>query len=158
LISPPSAKTPGSLFGFHALLGFPEDQPSAQNEKRGSAAALDGVQYGQALDLSIRTTAFRSWRRQWFPNLAIINIHMYQYTMKIDRIQTGIRIERRLIKVLKALAELKDITLADLIEGIALHALEGKQPFSPATIEQIARLREIYGLDLTADDAHTLEE
>lgn len=83
---------------------------------------------------------------------------MYQSTMKIERIQTGIRIERRLVKVLKALAELKDISLGDLVEGIALHALEGKAPFSEETLVQIARLKAIYGLDLTAQDAHRLEE
>ncbi len=83
---------------------------------------------------------------------------MYQSTMKIERIQTGIRIERRLVKVLKALAELKDISLGDLVEGIALHALEGKAPFSEETLAQIARLKAIYGLDLTAQDAHRLEE
>lgn len=83
---------------------------------------------------------------------------MYQRTMKIERIQTGIRIERRLVKVLKALAELKDISLGDLVEGIALHALEGKAPFSEETLTQIARLKAIYGLDLTARDAHRLEE
>ncbi|HRE19891.1 MAG TPA: hypothetical protein PKW21_02510 [Rhabdaerophilum sp.] len=78
--------------------------------------------------------------------------------MKIERIQTGIRIERRLVKVLKALAELKDIGLGDLVEGIALHALEGKAPFSGETLSQIAQLRAIYGLDLRAEDAHRLEE
>ncbi len=83
---------------------------------------------------------------------------MYKNTMQIERIQTGIRIERRLVKVLKALAELKDIGLGDLVEGIALHALEGKAPFSDETLKQIARLKEIYGLDLTANDAHRLQE
>lgn len=78
--------------------------------------------------------------------------------MKIERIQTGIRIERRLVKVLKALAELKDISLGDLVEGIALHALEGKAPFSEETLAQIAQLKTIYGLDLRAEDAHRLEE
>lgn len=78
--------------------------------------------------------------------------------MKIERIQTGIRVERRLLKVLKALAELKDMSLGDLVEGIALHALEGKMPFSGETLAQIAGLKAIYGLDLGADDAHRLDE
>ena len=78
--------------------------------------------------------------------------------MKIERIQTGIRLEKRLVKVLKGLAELKDIGLGDLIEGIVLHAFEGRQPFSPDTLEAITRLKAIYGLDLTAADAHRLEE
>lgn len=78
--------------------------------------------------------------------------------MKIERIQTGIRLERRLVKVLKGLAEAKDIGLGDLVEGIVLHAFEGKAPFSAETLEVIRRLKEIYGLDLTAADAHRLEE
>jgi hypothetical protein len=78
--------------------------------------------------------------------------------MKIERIQTGIRLEKRLVKVLKGLAEHKDIGLGDLVEGVLLHALEGRAPFSTETIEVVRRLREIYGLDLTAADAHRLEE
>ncbi|TBW35114.1 hypothetical protein EYW49_16835 [Siculibacillus lacustris] len=78
--------------------------------------------------------------------------------MQIERIQTGIRLEKRLVKVLKGLAEAKDLGLGDLVEGILLHALEGRAPFSPATLEIVASLRAIYGLDLTAADAHRLEE
>jgi hypothetical protein len=76
----------------------------------------------------------------------------------IERVQTGVRIERRLLKVLKALAEHLDISLGDLLEGIAMHAFEGKQAFSPATLEKIAALKGIYDLDLTAADAHQLSE
>ena len=76
----------------------------------------------------------------------------------IERVQTGIRIEKRLLKVLKGLAEVLDISLGDLLEGIVLHAFEGKAPFSPAVIEQIAKLKAVYGLDLTAADSHKLVE
>ena len=76
----------------------------------------------------------------------------------IERVQTGIRVERRLLKVLKAVAELLDLSLGDLVEGIALHALDGKQPFSPQTLEAIARIKAVYGLDLTAADSHQLRE
>ena len=76
----------------------------------------------------------------------------------IERIQTGVRMERRLIKVLKALAEERDMSLGDLLEGIVLHAFEGKQPFSKATRERIEMLRGVYGLDLTATDSHALRE
>lgn len=79
-------------------------------------------------------------------------------TMKIERVQTGIRLEKRLVKVLKGLAEAKDIGLGDLVEGIVLHAFEGRAPFSPETLDTVRRLKEIYGLDLTAADAHRLEE
>lgn len=77
----------------------------------------------------------------------------------IDRVQTGVRMEKRILKVLKAFAELKDLTLGDLLEGIVLHAFEGKTPpFSGATLKQIAELKRIYGLDLTAKDSHHLKE
>jgi hypothetical protein len=77
---------------------------------------------------------------------------------KVERIQTGIRLEKRLVKVLKALAEHQDMTLGDLVEGIVLHAFEGKSPFGGDTIRVIDRLREIYDLDLTATDSHRLAD
>lgn len=76
----------------------------------------------------------------------------------IQRVQTGVRIETRLLKVLKGLAEQLDLSLGDLIEGMALHALEGKAPFSRKTIVRIALLKKAYGLDLTAADSHCLRE
>ena len=76
----------------------------------------------------------------------------------IDRVQTGIRVERRLLKVLKALAEYLDLSLGDLIEGIVLHAFEGKVPFSDSTLRQIEALKSVYGLDLSAGDSHRLIE
>ena len=44
----------------------------------------------------------------------------------------GVRLEKRLLKVLKGLAEYLDLSLGDLLEGIALHALENKPPFEAA--------------------------
>jgi hypothetical protein len=76
----------------------------------------------------------------------------------IQRTQTGVRLESRLLKVLKAVAELHDMSLGDLLEGIVLHAFEGKAPFSENTLKHIAALRQVYGLDLTAADAHHLKE
>jgi hypothetical protein len=76
----------------------------------------------------------------------------------VERVQTGVRIEKQLLKVLKALAELKDLTLGDLLEGIVLHAFDGKTPFSPATLEQIEHLRKLYGVTLRAADSHRLKE
>jgi predicted DNA-binding ribbon-helix-helix protein len=76
----------------------------------------------------------------------------------IERVQTGVRMEKRLLKVLKGLAELKELSLGDLLEGIVLHAFEGKAPFSDETLAQIARLKTVYGLELTAKDAHALKE
>jgi hypothetical protein len=76
----------------------------------------------------------------------------------VERVQTGIRIEKRLLKVLKAVAEYRDLTLGDLLEGIVLHAFEGKAPFSKETLATIAQLRKLYGLDLSATDSHKLRE
>ena len=79
-------------------------------------------------------------------------------SIEIERIQTGVRIEKRLLKVLKGLAELKDMTLGDLLEGVVLHAFEGKAPFSRETLQQIEQLRKLYGLTLRASDSHQLKE
>ena len=76
----------------------------------------------------------------------------------VERVQTGVRLEKRLLKVLKGLAEYLDISLGDLLEGIALHALENKTPFEAPTLEKIADLRKIYELDLKAEDSHQLRE
>jgi len=76
----------------------------------------------------------------------------------VERVQTGVRLERRLLKVMKGVAELHEMSLGDLIEGVMLHALEGKAPFRPATLKRIAQLRAVYRLDLTAADSHLLTE
>jgi hypothetical protein len=78
--------------------------------------------------------------------------------IEVERVQTGVRMEKRLLKVLKAFAELKDLTLGDLLEGIVLHAFEGKAPFSKESLGQIADLKKIYGLTLRASDSHKLKE
>ena len=82
----------------------------------------------------------------------------YPAAIVVERVQTGVRMEKRLLKVLKGLAELKDLTLGDLLEGIVLHAFEGKTPFSPTTLKEIEQLRNIYGLTLRATDSHKLKE
>jgi hypothetical protein len=79
-------------------------------------------------------------------------------SLQIERVQTGVRMEKRIVKVLKALAELKDMTLGDLIEGIVLHAFEGKVPFSSETIKQIEQFKALYGMSLRASDSHNLKE
>ena len=77
---------------------------------------------------------------------------------KIERIQTGLRLEKRLLKVLKGLAEHLEISTAELVEAMALHAFEGKAPFSKETQGKIAQLKEVYDLDLTAADSHGTSE
>jgi len=76
----------------------------------------------------------------------------------VERVQTGVRMEKRLIKVLKAFAEYHDMTLGDLLEGIVLHAFDGKTPFSPASLERIQDLRKFYGLAFDSDASHRLKE
>ena len=78
--------------------------------------------------------------------------------VEVERVQSGVRIEKRILKVLKALAELKDISLGDLLEGIVLHVFEGKAPFSAPTLKEIEQFRKIYGLTLRAADSHQLKE
>jgi hypothetical protein len=77
---------------------------------------------------------------------------------RIDRVQVGARMEKNLVKVLKGLAEYLDISLGDLLEGVTLHCLEGKTPFSKETLAQIERLKAVYSLHLTAEDSHQLVE
>jgi hypothetical protein len=77
----------------------------------------------------------------------------------VERVQTGVRMEKRMLKVLKALAEQKDMTLGDLLEGIVLHAFEGKTvPFSQQTLKEIEQFKALYGMTLKASDSHNLKE
>jgi len=76
----------------------------------------------------------------------------------IQRVQTGLRLERNTLKVLKGLAEYLELSLGDLVEGIVLHSFEGKSPFQGPTLTKIDQLRAVYGLTLTAADAHKLKE
>jgi len=76
----------------------------------------------------------------------------------VERIQTGVRMEKRLVKVLKGLAEYHDMSLGDLLEGIVLHVFEGKAPFGKESLLKIAELKKVYGLDLDAKASHRLTE
>ena len=78
--------------------------------------------------------------------------------LAVERVQTGMRMEKRMVKVLKALAEYLDISLGDLLEGIVLHAFEDQSPFSAQTLQQIARLKEVYGMDYGLEASHHLKE
>jgi hypothetical protein len=79
-------------------------------------------------------------------------------TIEVERVQTGVRMEKRILKVLKALAEYHEISLGDLLEGIVLHAFEGKAPFNADGQKRIAEIKKIYGLDLDASASHRLRE
>ncbi|MFT7593930.1 MAG: hypothetical protein ACI8R4_001246 [Paracoccaceae bacterium] len=75
---------------------------------------------------------------------------------KVERVQTGVRLEKRILKVLKAVAAHHETTLGDLLEGIVLHSFEGRAPFGPDSLAFIATVRRAYGLDLTAADSHRM--
>jgi hypothetical protein len=77
---------------------------------------------------------------------------------RVERVQTGVRLEKRLLKVLKALADYHDISLGDLLEGIVLHAFDGKAPFGEGSLKKIADLKRVFGLELDARASHRLYE
>src|SRR5262245_53223900 len=102
-------------------------------------------------DLSHATRAGRQ-------RLLIARLCYLVTVVTIQRVQTGFRIERTTLKVLKGLAEYLDVSLGNLVEGIVLHAFEGKAPFGQPTLTKIDQLRAVYGLTLTAAGAHQLKE
>jgi hypothetical protein len=91
------------------------------------------------------------------PVLALVPRY-HSGVITVERVQTGVRMERSLLKVLKGLAEYLDLSLGDLLEGIVLHTFEGDAPFSPETLQVIGDLKQIYGCTLTAADSHQLTE
>ena len=86
-------------------------------------------------------------------------LYWYQGSMKtIERVQTGVRMEKRMLKVLRAFADYHDLTLGDLLEGIVLHAFDGKCPFNRDSLQRIKELKKFYGLDLDSSSSHRLIE
>lgn len=92
----------------------------------------------------------------WVPYFLTTMKHLQKFV--VQRVQTGVRMEKRLLKVLKALAEFHDLTLGDLLEGIVLHAFDGKVPFERSSRRRIKELKRFYGLDLDARASHRLTE
>jgi hypothetical protein len=76
----------------------------------------------------------------------------------IERVQIGVRMERRMVKVLKGLAEYHDLTLGDLLEGIVLHAFESRPPFHEESLRKIAQLKDVYGMNYGVEASHRLTE
>jgi hypothetical protein len=83
---------------------------------------------------------------------------MSDESIVVERVQTGVRMEKRMVKVLKALAEYHDLSLGDLLEGIVVHAFENRSPFGERSLERIAKLKEVYGMDYGAESAHRFRE
>lgn len=102
--------------------------------------------------------------RRWTAPVDVIYVPWYiciminESHLLIERVQTGVRMEKRLLKVLKALAEYHDMSLGDLLEGIVLHAFDGKTPFSPESLKRIQDLKKFYALDLDSSASHRLKE
>lgn len=79
--------------------------------------------------------------------------------IRVQRVQTGVRIEKRMLKVLKALAEYLDLSLGDLLEGIILHAFDGNpSPFDEELLQRVETLKQVYNMDYDSDSAHNFEE
>jgi hypothetical protein len=85
-------------------------------------------------------------------------VHKPGSRLLVERVQTGVRLEKRLLKVLKAFAELHDLSVGDLLEGIVLHAFDGKTPFGKPALAQIHELKRIYGLELDSSASHRMTE
>jgi hypothetical protein len=79
-------------------------------------------------------------------------------SLLVVRVQTGVRMEKRMLKVLKGLAEYLDLSLGDLLEGMVLHAFESKEPFSKETLRRVRQLKQVYGMDYGAEASHRLRE
>lgn len=78
--------------------------------------------------------------------------------LKVERVQTGMRVVKSLMKVMKGLAEYNDLSLGGLMEGIILHTLEGKKAFGYENLKVSAQLKELYGCDLKAGHYHNMTE
>ncbi|MBC8139766.1 MAG: hypothetical protein H8F28_28115 [Fibrella sp.] len=74
----------------------------------------------------------------------------------VERVQIGARMEKRMVQVLKGLAEFKEMTLGELLEETVLHSFEavpgheGQQCASPHSVKSlraIADLKKVYGMD-----------
>jgi len=66
--------------------------------------------------------------------------------------------ERRVLQILRALAIYHDLALGDLLEGIVLHAFDGKSAFRQAGLQRIKELKKFYGLDWGSRSSHSLSE
>jgi hypothetical protein len=85
----------------------------------------------------------------------------------VERVQLGIRMEKRLVKVLKGLAEFEDVTLGQLLEKIVLHSFipavgnEGELAASPhgkRALAALEDLKRVYRLDYDVHGFRDFEE
>ena len=74
----------------------------------------------------------------------------------VERVQLGVRLEKRMVQVLKGLAEFNDETLGQLLEKIVLHSFEAMpgeegewsaSPHGKRALAAIADLKRVYGME-----------
>jgi len=80
--------------------------------------------------------------------------------LEIERVQVGVRLEKRMVKVLKAVAEYFDTSLTDLLESIVLHSFEGggANAFTDDVIPTISEFKKIYKMDYGVHDNFRFSE
>jgi hypothetical protein len=80
--------------------------------------------------------------------------------IEVERVQIGVRLEKRMVKVLKAVAEYFDVTLTDLLESIVLHSFEGggANAFTDDVIPKINEFKKIYGMSYGVHDNFRFSE
>jgi hypothetical protein len=76
------------------------------------------------------------------------------YLATRETVQIGVKLEKRQVKVLKALAELTDTSLGDLLESLVLHAFAHELPFDETLLQQTEQLKRVYGMDYDLQVAH----
>jgi len=74
-----------------------------------------------------------------------------------ERVQTGVRLEKRMLKVLKAIAEQKDMTSRSAGRDRP-SCLRGQGAIHPQTLKEIEQFKTLYGMTLKAADSHNLKE
>ncbi len=87
--------------------------------------------------------------------------------MPVERVQLGVRMEKRMVKVLKGLAEFKGMTLGNLLEEIVLHSFEpvlGQEgqmtasAHSKKSLMAINDLKRIYGMDYDTHATYVFQD
>jgi hypothetical protein len=85
----------------------------------------------------------------------------------VERVQLGVRMEKKMVKVLKGLAEFEGVTLGHLLEKIVLHSFEpvpgdeGESCASPhgkKALAAIADLKRVYGMEYDSHSARGFSE
>ena len=85
---------------------------------------------------------------------------MAKKDVEIERVQLGIRLEKKMTKVLKALAEYFDVSLTEMMESIVLHSLEGEgvSAFSKDVLPKIKEIKKVYGMNYGVHDSQHFRE